>query len=57
MKKGAIISNGHGDYIRLRDSVEGNTVLVMLETATAKVWVWIDKKVLKTFVDEYLKEE
>lgn len=56
MKKDVILSNGHGSIIRLRDSIEGDKVLVMLETPTAKAWTWVGKKKLKAFINNYLVE-
>lgn len=55
-KEDDVLANGRGESIRLRDSIPGDTVLVMLETSTAKVWVLVNKKELKAFINNYLVE-
>lgn len=56
MKADGILSNGHGNCIKLRDSIGGDEVLVMIATASARAWVWVKKDELKAFIDNYLED-
>ena len=56
-KPDAHLYSGGSGHILLRDSIEGDEVLVELRTSSATTWLWFRKAELKKLINEFIEEE